>query len=152
MENERLFSMKERLFWIRKHRITKKVISRRQEKLQAIFSIQGKTIYHQNQAMRLFLMKQGLFWCRMKWKVFQRVNMNQEKYARNFPSSRNNRIGAQRRQNANTAKQKESIKLLLRLETSYPFQPSYLIRLQDLIRKIIQKNVSGLSLLSIRRV
>jgi hypothetical protein len=68
-------------------------------------------------------------------------------YAMNFPVSRIIRIGAQLRHNANRAKQKGSIKLLRKLETSYPFQLNFLIELQDLIRKIIQKDVSELSLL-----
>ena len=117
------------------------------EKLLAIFSIQGKTIYQRNQAVRLFLRKQGLLRFRMKWNVFPRVNMNREKYAMNFPDSKIIRIGAQLRHNAYRAKQKGSIKLLQKSETSYPFQLNSLIQLQDLIQNIIQKDVSERSLL-----
>ena len=68
-------------------------------------------IYQRNQAVGLFLMKKRLLWFRTKWNTFLKVNMSREKCAKNFPDSRNIRIGAPLKHNAIGAKQKGNTKL-----------------------------------------
>jgi hypothetical protein len=67
------------------------------KKLQANFLMMIKMLFQRNQAVTLFSVKMGLLLFRTKRNTFPKVNLVQEKWARNFPDSRNIRIGAQQR-------------------------------------------------------
>ena len=68
-------------------------------------------IYQRNQAVGLFLMKKRLLWFRTKWNTFLKVKMIQEKCAKNFPGSRNVKIGAPLKHSVIREKQKGNTKL-----------------------------------------